>query len=243
MPVNRRSSVKADLDIVHITIYSTRIFSCLLYAASWRCLVINADELMAFQHEQLRHDEIAHKDILCLPVHARIKHMVLHFAKYSGRLVEARERQDYGLMKHTVVDTWVIVLASANMLNIDISKHLINEQEAGDNSLTSMVAKFISRFSSYDSPFDLAQFELARIAGRMAKACESLDHMERFDSRVHLEEGVIDAARLILALVSWLRMDLKSAVLSRWKQVEQKSIFFRSTNPRDTQDPSLLALL
>jgi len=213
----------------------------LLYAARWRLLVKYADELITFQHEQLRHDEIAHKDILCLPVHARIKHMVLHLAKYSGRFVEAREMQDYGLMKHTVVDSWVIVLASANMLNLDLARFLIDEQEPED-CLTSVVAKFVSRFSLYESPFDLAQFELAKIAGRMAKACESLDHMERFDSRGHLEEGVIDAARLILVLVDWLRMDLRSAVISRWKEVEDKSIFLRSTSARDAQDPSLLTL-
>ena len=44
------------------------------------------DELFTLQLEQLKHDEKYHRDIHVLPLHQRMNHMALHFAKYSGRI-------------------------------------------------------------------------------------------------------------------------------------------------------------
>jgi hypothetical protein len=184
-----------------------------------------ATELTNLQVEQLQHDEFAHKDILCLPIQTRIKHMVLHFSKYVGKLVEARQLQSHELLVSTIVDTWIIVLASANMLNLKLSERLNSEDRAYQN-LNSLGQTFVHCIASSD-PFDLALFELGKITGRMAKACESLDHMEGFSSRESLEEGVLEIARLSLAVSALLQINLLPFVSHRWKQVERKSIFYQ----------------
>lgn len=186
-------------------------------------------ELMKFQIEQLRHDELAHKDILCLPVQTRIKHMVLHFAKYVGKLVEARQLESHDLLASTLVDTWVIVLASANMLNIRLSEKL-NPEDIPYQNLQSIGQAFAgSQFISSKDPFDLALFELGKSTGRMAKACESLDHMEKFPFREAVEQGVLEIARLTLAISATLGINLYHLVSLRWKEVERKSIFFKTS--------------
>lgn len=183
------------------------------------------NELLKLQKAQLHHDELAHKDILCLPVQTRIKHMVLHFAKYTGHLVEARQLQSHELLVSTIIDTWIIVLASANILNLRLSEKL-NPEGCTYQNLHSLGQAFAdSHFISPNDVYDLSLFELGKITGRMAKACESLDHMERFASRESLEEGVIGIARLLLAVSALLRINLLPLVSRRWIEVERKLIF------------------
>lgn len=187
----------------------------------------SADELITFQEDQLRHDELVHKDILCLPIQTRIKHMVLHFSKYTGHLIEARETLNKDLLVATVVDSWIIVLASSNMLNLHLSEKLLPEK-AKYKDLQSLGLAFASSNSILcNNSYDLALFELGKITGRMAKACESLDHMERFDSRGTLERCVIDIAQLLLAISAQLEIDLPSLLFRRWEEVERKSIFYQ----------------
>ena len=184
-----------------------------------------AKELFDLQGSQKLHDERFHKDIWCLSLGDRIKHMVLHFAKYSGRFIEAKERQDINLLTRTLIDTWIIALASANMLNLKLGKQL-GADPADLPSLSSLGQTLLaSRFPLDENPFDLAISELSKATGHMAKACESYDHMEGFDSRGCLEKGVVQIAVLSLATSSLLKLDLVPLVYKRWGEVERKSIF------------------
>lgn len=184
------------------------------------------NELLKLQKGQLRHDELAHKDILCLPVQMRIKHMVLHFAKYTGHLVEARQLQSHELLVSTILDTWIIMLASANMLNLRLSEKLNPEGGCAYQHLDSLGQAFAdSHFISPNDVYDVSLFELGKITGRMAKACESLDHMEGFASRESLEEGVIAIARLLLGVSALLKINVQPLISYRWIEVERKSIF------------------
>jgi len=54
------------------------------------------EEIFELQLEQLRHDEKYHKEICSLSVKNRINHMVLHFAKYSGRIGRRSNRRADG---------------------------------------------------------------------------------------------------------------------------------------------------
>lgn len=182
-------------------------------------------ELCNLQLRQHVHDEKYHQDIWCLPYNARIKHMVLHFAKYAGKFVLAEERQDKHLLTSTLVDTWIIALASANILNIRLSHSLgLDDQDAVDlYELGDRLEK--SEIPISNDPYRLAFRELTKTAGYMAKACESMDHGEAFDSRGTLERGVIHVAKLSLALAHSLHIDLFPRVQKRWKEVEAKSIF------------------
>lgn len=186
-----------------------------------------ADELTVFQEDQLRHDELVHKDILCLPIQTRIKHMVLHFSKYVGHFAEARETLNKELLTATIVDSWIIVLACANMLNLRLSEKLQYEKGKYEDLHSLGQVLISSSFILSSSSYDLALFGLAKVTGRMAKACESLDHMEKFDSRGTLEDSVIDIARLLLAISAQLEIDLPALVSHRWEEVERKSIFYQ----------------
>lgn len=183
------------------------------------------NELSNLQSLQHTHDENYHQDIWCLPFNARIKHMVLHFAKYTGKFLLAEENQDASLFGPTVVDAWIITLASANMLNLKLASALDLDSATKADLLSVGQALLASHFASARNPYLLAIHEIGKITGRMAKACESLDHMEAFDSRETLERGALDMAKLCLALAASLDFDLIPLVHARWKEVESKSIF------------------
>jgi len=184
-----------------------------------------ARELCNFQAFQYIHDEKYHQDIWCLPFNARIKHMVLHFAKYTGKVLAAKEDKDKVLLRKTIIDTWIITLACANILNVKLSRSLgLDEQDA--SNLQKFGATLLSsHFSDIEDPYLLTLRHLGKTTGQMAKACESMDHGEAFDSRGTLERGVIELARLCLALATLLHLDLIPLVQDRWKEVEAKSIF------------------
>ena len=184
-----------------------------------------AKELFELQMRQQGHDDRVHRDILCLPVQARIKHMVFHFAKYTGHLIKAKQERDEKLLMSTLVDTWVIVLASSNMLNIKLSKALNIEEKDFPNLSEVGQGLAASLYPSSSDVYDLGLCELGKITGRMAKACESLDHLEKWDYRSCLEQCIIEIAKLSLAMSSLIRRDLGPLVYERWEAVERKSIF------------------
>jgi hypothetical protein len=183
------------------------------------------NDLSNLQSIQHGHDEKYHQDIWCLPFNARIKHMVLHFSKYTGKFILAEEHQDRSLLTATLIDSWIITLASANMLNLMLST-LLGLENADKPNLRRVGQSLVtSDFASSENPHLLAVRQLGKITGRMAKACESLDHMEAFDSRGTLEKGVLDVTKLCLALAALLDLDLIPLVHARWGEIESKSIF------------------
>ena len=90
------------------------------------------DQLLALQWAQLKHDEAYHKDVVILPLAQRIKHMALHNTKYTAYFFEAVENGDETRLTKTLVDAFIIALASANTLNYDLGKAL---DEASANHL------------------------------------------------------------------------------------------------------------
>ena len=180
---------------------------------------MNQVPLIELQDHQRQHDELAHTDILCLTVRDRMKHMVLHYAKYAGRLYSLKS-DDFARISATVVDTFIICLATANTLNIDLQQRLSNR---------SKVLPFDQGMSNQKeddrSAFDVLVGSLIVEAGKMAKACESLDHLEKYDYRAVLEEGTIGLTKAVLEFAQDQGIDLRQAVATRWRQVEEKSIF------------------
>src|SRR5437867_1956696 len=91
-------------------------------------------ELSNLQLEQQTHDDIAHRDILALAVQDRVKHMVLHFAKYAGHFADIVETRDEPRFVATLVDTFIICLACANALNFKLDE-LIKNADATSTDL------------------------------------------------------------------------------------------------------------
>lgn len=167
--------------------------------------IINS--LTELQRQQQTHDFSSHWDIVCLPAPDRLKHMVLHFSKYVGRL--AASPHDLLLFQSTVIDTFIIALATANALNVDLGTKCPIPQE--DNERREIPGTRDRFFLS-----------LAAATGQMAKACEALDHIERFNSRQELETGVITICNSCLQAAAEARIPLGEGVPMRWKEVESR---------------------
>ena len=185
-----------------------------------------SNEMLELQVAQLRHDEIAHRDILWLPVPQRLTHMTLHYCKYVGRFAEAKKSGDMTIFVSAVLDSFIILLASANATNRRISQ--LAGVRPDQESLT--LARYQAIVANDPMPknasiLDHALVEFALLSGRMAKACESLDHLEKFDSRGAIESALSEATCLLFRLAGRVQLDLADGISSRWSSVERKLIF------------------
>lgn len=120
--------------------------------------MISASEIANLQRAQYAHDMRNHFDILSLHKNDRLKHYGLHFAKYVGRL--ARGADEPKPVERTLVDAILVSLSTANTLHQDLSKE-----------------SFV--FESISKQVDPLR-TLADASGRLADACEKIDHMEEF---------------------------------------------------------------
>lgn len=180
--------------------------------------------LLPLQKKQAEHDERAHKDILALDTQTRVKHMVLHFLKYIGKIVDSKRKSDMEGLRCTLIDTLIITLATANALNVSLGEGL-GEAENLEQLGEKLAAKVrVSDTDLFGSAIDL----LASPAGRMAKAVESSDHWESGNHRAELERLIVDFAMVVLALLNKTSTTaISRRVTSRWTDVESKNIFWR----------------
>jgi hypothetical protein len=163
-------------------------------------------ELDQLQFEQFEHDETYHREITRLPLHQRLRHMTLHFAKYSGNLVEAQARGDHAQIQRVVTDVFIIGMSTANALNFTLGA-AVAEREADR--------------AGREFPFAAT---LAVYAGKMAAACEKLDHLEDFPYRPVLREGTLILVRAALLFAEAEGWDLRQLVRIRLKPVKEKFI-------------------
>ncbi len=175
------------------------------------------DQFSSLQTEQQRHDDLAHRDILCLPVQDRIRHMVLHFAKYCGHLADIQNIHNEARFTSTLVDTTIICLASANSLSIKLADSVHDQASRSD-----WTTKFKARTGISQELSTEFFVQLSKVTGTMAKACESLDHLEGFDYRGTLERGVVAIASLSVMVADRAGIDLPALVRARWEQIERK---------------------
>jgi hypothetical protein len=183
------------------------------------------DRVLRLQWRQQVHDDRYHRDILLLAVGQRMKHFALHLAKYAGQLVDSIDEDDSSTQNRLMVDSFIITLAAANTLNINLAQSSRTPPVDNKYDLRSAGHFFAGELEYLADDKYWFVKQLIRSAGRMAKACESLDHTERFPSREALEAAVIDVYKLVLAYASMMRSDLEDDFLFRIKSVEAKHIF------------------
>tara|TARA_R110002110_G_scaffold368869_1_gene578712 strand:- start:1605 stop:2207 length:603 start_codon:yes stop_codon:yes gene_type:complete len=168
--------------------------------------------IFQLQLEQFKHDERYHPEISRLTMHHRLNHMALHFAKYAGRIADAVQTGDDSDIDRTLTDIAIIALSSGNILNLRLSDSFENNVE------------------SSDVPFD--EVDLATLlvhvtsaSGRMAKACESVDHIEAAPLREEMTSAVIDLFRVSIEFATLRGLDLQSAVPQRLESVRETKLF------------------
>lgn len=165
-----------------------------------RCVPI---DWAAVQLAQFKHDEKYHREISRLTVQDRLRHMALHFAKYAGRLQEDCADLTF---KRMATDALIIAISSANTLNIDLT------------------AKGLDRVSS-NATREAFTKRLAIAAGRMAGACERLDHLEDFPFRAAITAEVLSILSACIDLFDAEGWELAEERENRLAPVKAKSIF------------------
>jgi hypothetical protein len=180
--------------------------------------------LLKLQWAQLKHDEAYHKDVVIMPLAERIKHMALHNAKYVAYFFDALDQGDEAKVTKTLTDAFIIVLASANTLNQDIGRDLGASAETASSfqSIGATLAEDIGRDDA-DDYWLIRNF--ARHTGRLAKVCESWDHLESIVFRDEMKQCNLELLKVILAEASARQLDLAESYNLRMRQVEARSIF------------------
>lgn len=186
--------------------------------------------LLPLQQLQQRHDEVAHRDILSFDLYKRLKHMVLHFYKYAGKIESARIDRDLVQFRKILVDTFIICMASANAMNISLGESIQEEAEAPN---IDALAREIGKKVSTTDLFSEALHSMLILGGQMAKAIESADHMERGDPRATMEILISRLTVVILGILGHLDGQLDTELRERLHSVEQKSIFRRTLRSED----------
>lgn len=164
-------------------------------------------QLDQLQFEQFEHDETYHREITRLPTQDRLRHMTLHFAKYSGNLAEAQARGDEAEVQRVVTDVLIIGMSTANVLNFRLGAAVAEALASGDGP---------------EFPF---AGTLAVQAGKMAAACEKLDHLEDFPFRPALRKGTIELVRAAILFAETRGWDLRLLVQMRLRPVKEKFIY------------------
>ncbi|MEP1231287.1 MAG: hypothetical protein ABJG88_11475 [Litorimonas sp.] len=179
-----------------------------------------SDLVLKLQRTQLSHDKEYHPDILCLDTTKRVIHMSLHNAKYAARFVAANEDSDENLHAKTLTDAFVISIATANALVFDLRKCLPDDLSTLDNisSLGTEIRKKQGSNQTFHRRY-------AEQVGQMAKACESLDHLETYPFREKLTEANNAIFQLILSDAANRDIDIEKEYKARLSQVEANSPF------------------
>lgn len=185
------------------------------------------EQLFKLQTAQLDHDELFHKEITRLNVHQRINHMALHFAKYSGSICDCLfNGPNETTLKKNIIDSFIISTTCANTLNIRISDKLTTEMLNGSASFFELGNNIAAQWeiNTEDSLWLAKNYPV--VVGKLAKACESVDHLEPYPYRELITDNVIRICFLMLIAASIYKIDLVSEVPLRLAGVKQKSIFF-----------------
>lgn len=176
--------------------------------------------LFELQVEQHLHDEAYHREISRLPLHQRLNHMALHFAKYVGKVGAAETIGESNLV---FADTLIIALSTANILNVKLWD-LIG---AGDQEYPGLLA--FGRAVAADERLPTAHvpdvvLAMAAASGRMAAACEKIDHLESVSYRAEIGASIGSLAKTALAVIAVSGTDPAHAVHSRLDGVKRRSI-------------------
>jgi hypothetical protein len=183
--------------------------------------------VLALQWDQLRHDELYHREIVRLPVGDRIKHFALHMAKYAGNFADAIDSSDNFLFERALTDALIITLASANALRIDLGRAFAHLASDSIDDLQTLGLELAKQSGARERDLTTFLKQFARHTGRLAKACESLDHVESHAFREAMSGALVDLFRVLLAEGSALQLDLVARVKERLRGIESKDIFHR----------------
>jgi hypothetical protein len=175
-------------------------------------------ELFALQVEQHQHDEIYHREIARLSLHQRLNHMALHFAKYTGKIAVAEDSRSVSAV---YVDVLVIALSTANIVNVELFDLLEKDGREFAGLLTFARSLASSMQSVIGDPHALLR-ATAVASGRMAAACEKIDHLEEISFRAEIRDCIAQFGSIALAFLSSNGIDPMQAARDRLGAVKKR---------------------
>lgn len=180
--------------------------------------------MLDLQRGQFEHDERFHREIARLSVHARLNHMALHFCKYTGQFAAVCSSGDSKLRSRTIIDSFIISLCSANTLGLSLADHISPRSRNSTNlhDLGLYLSNELCHSRKLDDPWLFAAHAVA--AGKMARACEKIDHLEAFPFREVAQEAVITLTQLALMAAAAHGIELISAVQDRRNQIRSRCL-------------------
>lgn len=172
-------------------------------------MLLQKTTLLDLQKAQNEHDTEYHPDIIALGTIGRLKHMALHNAKYAARFAVATAEDNENVFNKTLTDSFIIGLSTANTLTQNLEKQIEGERKVASH-----------RSNSRDFCLEYLQ-----VVGRMAKACESIDHLEDYPFRSEINKANLSLVTLLLDEAFSRNFDLSKAYTDRIADVEKHSGF------------------
>jgi hypothetical protein len=178
--------------------------------------------MLDLQREQFEHDESFHREILRLSIHARLNHMALHYCKYAGQLAAVCVFPDNALRSRTITDSFIISLCSANALNLSLSGPVA--ANLGNVSLCDL-GHSLSRRLYPDTILNdnWLLVEHTIYSGKMARACEKIDHLEAFPFREESQAAVVRLCQIAVIAASVNNIDIIYEVKERRKEIRHRN--------------------
>lgn len=173
--------------------------------------------LFELQVEQHLHDETYHREIARLPLHGRLNHMALHFAKYAGKVAA---NKDPAVIIRVYVDTFIIALSTANILNLELWELV----KVGDHEFPSLLTfgRTLGSSMANEITYPAIIRETAIATGQIAAACEKIDHLEEISFRKEISQGIARLSNLSLAFIALQGVEPAQAVRERLAGVKQR---------------------
>jgi hypothetical protein len=180
--------------------------------------------MLGLQREQFEHDELFHREIVRLDIAVRLKHMALHFCKYTGQLAEVvHNPENAALRSRTITDSFIISLCSANTLNFNLSEHVAPNFGCGatPRDLGLHLARQLYPAAKLDDAWLMSVHAI--YTAKMAAACEKIDHLEAFPFRDELQKAVLRLSQIALIAAVANNLDLASAIRERRRDIRARS--------------------
>lgn len=168
---------------------------------------------------QFNHDIKAHRDLLNFDIYSKIKHMTLHFAKYAGKIQSAIIQKNRNIIKRSILDTFIICMATANALNKNLGDFL-------EKANTETYESIDDYFRKIEDKKSIEDFLICLVinTGKLAKAIESTDHMEFGNPRKDIEDALGQIFIITVKSASLLEIEISKELAERFNYIENKQI-------------------
>lgn len=190
-----------------------------------------------YQAAQRDHDVMFHRDIFYMDQADRLKHVCLHYSKYSRRLAELlldgqvqqhiheKYTTQRKVIDKTITDSFIMTLNLLEIFNINYpyGRNTIPEIQ---QTLMKKLPEFTEHFTNKTRDETIVNFLLkyVSISGYLSKVAEELDHLFMEVHRDAVVEQVIKMMHLHMIVAKIFNVELWIAVPNRWNEIEKKRI-------------------